>query len=113
MSAIIEGGNIWLYDATAQAYEELQVNGNPANIRAVVVLSDGEDTSSSRALEQVLALMGGSEEGGNAIKLFTIAYGNDADLRLLQRLAETTGGRMFDGDPENINAVYAEIALFF
>ncbi|MCB0155341.1 MAG: hypothetical protein KDF65_11150, partial [Anaerolineae bacterium] len=97
MSAIIEGGNIWLYDATAQAYEELQANGNPANIRAVVVLSDGEDTSSGRALEQVLALMSG----------------NDADLRLLQRLAETTGGRMFDGDPENINAVYAEIALFF
>lgn len=113
VSAIIEGGNTSLYDATAQAYEELQANGNPANIRAVVVLSDGEDTSSSRALEQVLALMGGSEEGGNAIKLFTIAYGNDADLRLLQRLAETTGGRMFDGDPENINAVYAEIALFF
>ena len=100
------------------AYQDLEANGDPKHIRAVVVLSDGQDTGfryGGHSLEEVLAEIGVGieEEGGHAIKLFTIAYGNDADIDVLKRLAESTGGKQFKGDPATINQVYAEIALFF
>ncbi|HMQ51308.1 MAG TPA: VWA domain-containing protein, partial [Anaerolineae bacterium] len=114
VSGLVEGGDTSLYDATVTAYNDLETNGDPNNIRAVVVLSDGEDTSSSRGLPEVLSELGaGAEEGGNAIKVFTIAYGDGADTRSLSEIAEPTGGKQFAGDPATINQVYAEIALFF
>jgi Ca-activated chloride channel family protein len=114
VSGLVEGGDTSLYDATLQAYNDLEQNGDPEHIRAVVVLSDGEDTSSLQSLSQVTAAIGDiGEEGGNAIKVFTIAFGSGADTGVLRQLAEVTGGRQYSGEPENIRDVYAEIALFF
>jgi Ca-activated chloride channel family protein len=118
VSALVEGGDTRLYDASLTAYQDLEANGDPQHIRAVVVLSDGQDTGfrfGGHSLEEVLAEIGVGveQEGGNAIKLFTIAYGDDADIDILKRLAESTGGKQFKGNPTTINQVYAEIALFF
>ncbi|MBN1995039.1 MAG: VWA domain-containing protein [Anaerolineae bacterium] len=114
VSAIIEQGDTRLYDAALIAYNDLQTNGAPKHIRAVVILSDGEDTASTHALAEVMAAMGNAGgEGGHAIKLFTIAYGNDANTDILRQIAELTGGKQFKGDPSTINQIYAEIALFF
>ncbi len=114
VSALVEQGDTALYDATIAAYEELQANANPDHIRAMVVLSDGEDTISRSTLSEVLTAVGDvGEEGGNAIKIFTIAYGSGADTSILQQIAEPTGGRQYSGDPASINEVYQEIALFF
>ncbi len=114
ISGIIEGGNTSLYDAVRQAYADLERNGNPQHIRAVVVLSDGQDTSSALVLEQVLGEIGSfGEDPGNSIKLFTIGYGKDADADVLTRMAEMTGGKYYQSSPENIQKIYAEIATFF
>jgi Ca-activated chloride channel family protein len=114
VSGLVEGGDTSLYDATLLAYKDLEQNGDPEHIRAVVVLSDGEDTSSQQSLSQVTSQIGDiGEEGGNAIKVFTIAFGSGADTTVLSQLAEVTGGRQYSGEPENIRDVYGEIALFF
>jgi Ca-activated chloride channel family protein len=114
VSGVIEGGGTSLYDATLAAYRELQANGDPGHIRAIVVLSDGQDTESGASLAEVLQAIGvGSEEGGTAIKLFTIAFGDDADTGILQQIAEISGGRQYDSNPENIRRIYGEIATFF
>jgi Ca-activated chloride channel family protein len=114
VSGIIEGGGTALYDATERAYKALEANGDPNHIRAVVVLSDGQDNESRIALEQLLSELGGNiEEGGNAIKLFTIAFGTDADEAVLAQMAEITGGRGYKSDPSTIAQIYAEIATFF
>lgn len=113
VSGIIEGGNTSLYDAVSTSFALLQAEGDPNHIRAVVVLSDGQDTSSESTLSQVLAETAGSAEGGNAIKIFTIAYGDDADEDILKQIAEPTGARMFKGTADNINKIYGEIATFF
>ncbi len=114
ISGIIEGGSTRLYDATLTALDALQQNGDPQHIRAVVVLSDGMDTQSTTTLDDVLAGVGQvSEEGGTSIKLFTIAFGNDADKNVLRQMAETTGGKLYSGDPKTIRQIYAEIATFF
>jgi Ca-activated chloride channel family protein len=114
VSAIVEGGDTRLYDATLVAYEELTTNADPKHIRAVVVLSDGDDTASFSDLSKVMSEVGNvGEEGGNAIKLFTIAYGDGADIDVLRQMAESTGGQQYHGDPATIKKIYAEIALFF
>ncbi|MEW5868342.1 MAG: VWA domain-containing protein [Chloroflexota bacterium] len=114
VSGVIEGGGTRLYDAVDKAYQDLNANGDPKHIRAVVVLSDGMDTDSEYRLEQLMADIGSfSEEGGNAIKVFTIAFGSDADETILRQIAEATGGKQYKSDPATIAKIYAEIATFF
>jgi Ca-activated chloride channel family protein len=114
VSGVIEGGETRLYDAVQQAYTDLVKDGDPKHIRAVVVLTDGKDTQSTSTLPDVMQQIAASGgEGGNAIKLFTIAFGGDADKDVLKQLAEPTGGQQYNSDPSDIMKVYSEIATFF
>ncbi len=114
VSGIFEQNNTSLYDATLHAYEDMQTEGDPSHIRAIVVLSDGDDTVSVATLDQVIARITGSEnEGGNAIKVFTIAFGEDADSGILKSIAEPSGGKQYDSLPETIQKIYDEISTFF
>ncbi len=114
VSGIFEGGSTKLYDATLQAYNDVQKNGDPKHIRAVVVLTDGQDTASTASIDDVLAKINADQgEGGNSIKLFTIAFGSDADKDILKKLADPTGGKQYDSSPENIQKIYDDIATFF
>jgi Ca-activated chloride channel family protein len=114
VSGIVEGGGTRLYDAVLEAYQGLENSGDPNHIRSVVVLSDGEDTESLNYLSDVLNQIGATgEEAGSSIKLFTIAFGEDADKDILKQIAEPTGGKQYDSDPKTINKVYGEIATFF
>jgi Ca-activated chloride channel family protein len=114
VSGIFENGNTVLYDAALQAYQQLQKDGDPKHIRAIVFLTDGQDTASSATLDQVLSQINAAQgEGGNSIKLFTIAFGGDADKAVLQKIAEPTGGKEYDSSPENIQKIYDDIATFF
>ena len=113
VSGITEQGNTRLYDAVKAAYDELEANGSPRHIRAMVVLSDGEDTASRLSLSDLVNQIGLLSEGGEATKIFTIAFGSDADENVLRQIAETSGARMYKGDPQTIGEVYAQIATFF
>jgi Ca-activated chloride channel family protein len=114
VSGIFEQNNTSLYDAVLNAYDSLQTEGDPNHIRAIVVLSDGADTASAATLDDVIQKIQLSEnEGGNAIKVFTIAFGEDADADILKRIAEPSGGKQYDSLPETIQKIYDEIATFF
>jgi len=113
VSGVVEEGDTRLYDVVQMAYKELEASGDPQHIRAIVVLSDGEDTASEMGLEELVAQVGNLSEGGTATKVFTIAYGKHADRDVLERIAEPTGGKRYEGDPQTINEVYAEISTFF
>jgi Ca-activated chloride channel family protein len=114
VAGVIEGGDTRLYDAIDAAYLQLEEQGDPKHIRAIVVLSDGLDTHSQIGLSQLKnRLDAGETQGGNAIKLFTIAFGDDADTNLLKELAEMTGGKQYFSTPETIYQIYADIATFF
>jgi Ca-activated chloride channel family protein len=114
VSGIVEGGGTALYDAVATGYQSLQANGDTKHIRGVVVLTDGQDTASNQnTLDSLVAQIGQTSESGGSIKVFTIAFGSDADKSVLKQIAEPTGGKQYDSDPKNINAIYADIATFF
>jgi Ca-activated chloride channel family protein len=114
VSALVEGGGTALYDAVSQAYDEMTANGDPKHIRALVVMTDGQDTDSNSTLDELKAKIGAtSEEGGNAIKIFTIAFGSDADQSVLTTIATAAGGQEYAADPKTISQTYAAIATFF
>jgi Ca-activated chloride channel family protein len=113
VSGIVEGDDTRLYDAVKLAYEEIEANGDPDHIRAIVVLSDGQDTASELSLGQLLPVIHAHSESGSGTKIFTIAFGGDADKDVLQQIAEPTGGKLYEGDPKTIREVYADIATFF
>lgn len=113
VGGIVESGGTALYDSVAQAYADLQANADPKHIRAIVVLTDGQDTASSADLQTLLQKIGQTQEGGASIKVFTIAFGDDADQNVLKQIAEATGARSYTSSPENISRIYGEIATFF
>lgn len=113
VGGIIESGDTRLYDAVDMAYEALRTDGDPAHIRAIVALSDGNDTVSKLTLEALVQKVGNLSEGGSATKVFTIGFGANADKQVLTRIAEATGAKQYDSDPNTIQKIYAEIATFF
>lgn len=114
VGGIIEGGDTSLYDASIESITQLENGGDDKNIRAIVLLTDGQDTFSSTSFDEMLKRIGPkSKEGGNSIKLFTIGFGNDADKDVLKRMAEITGGKTFTSDPQTIQKIYSDIATFF
>lgn len=105
-------GGTALYDALAEAHTWAAPRSGKGRISAIVVLSDGEDTDSRMGLAELLQkLDSGSEAQG--VRVFTIAYGKNAQRNVLERIAEATRGRSYQGTPENIRTVFREISTFF
>jgi len=113
VSGVVERGDTKLYSAVELAYRELEEKGNPDHIRAIVALTDGQDTASTITLPELVNRIESQSESGDATKIFTIAFGRAADRDVMRRIAEITGGKQYDSDPETIGEIYAEIATFF
>jgi Ca-activated chloride channel homolog len=117
IDGVFAQGDTALYDAIAMACRPSGQEPKGA-IRTVIVLTDGQDTSSQAKLPELLAQLsqqsGGGEGGAReGTRIFTIAYGQKADVPTLKQIAEAGGGASFAGTPKDIKAVYAELASFF
>ncbi len=73
----------------------------------VVVLTDGQENASEQ--KDVFACLPTGEDV-DGVKVFTIAYGSDADKDQLKRISERTNGKTFAGDPATIEKVYLTIS---
>ena len=117
--ATAAGGSTALHNAVYIALKELaKVKAkNPDEVRrqAIVVLSDGEDTSSLVTFEEVLELAKRSETAIYTIGLqpretSALKGFREAEF-VLRQLAQETGGRaFFPMKVEDLNGVYAQIA---
>ncbi len=111
IDSVFPAGQTALYDAIDQGYAHLLEQ--PADhIRALVVLTDGEDNKSSEKLDELLAKIHPDAET-HTIRIFTIAYGHDARRDVLQQIADSTQGKAYDGTPTNIVEVFRDISTFF
>jgi Ca-activated chloride channel family protein len=110
-SLIAEGGTA-LYDSIEIAWKQLQATPDPDRINAIVVLTDGADTDSALKLDALVREIGATDEKA-AVKIFTIAYGGDANRDVLKRIADATQAKSYDGTTANIAAVFREISTFF
>jgi Ca-activated chloride channel homolog len=111
IDSVFPAGQTALYDAVDQGYAHLLAQPGE-HIRALVVLTDGEDNKSAETLEQLLAKIHPDAET-HTIRIFTIAYGHDARRDVLQQIADSTQGKAYDGTPTNIVEVFRDISTFF
>jgi Ca-activated chloride channel family protein len=110
-----------LYSATQAAYEDAVAAFDPDRINAVVLLSDGVnddgDTSDDDdQLDALLASLQSDTEGQltSPVRVFPIAYGSDADLATLRRIAEASTAAVYDAsDPTSIDKVFAAVVSNF
>ncbi len=108
-------GNTPLYDAICQAtalVDQLQAEDNAngeKRLYGIVLLSDGQDTVSILSENQMFTCLP-TGENVTGVKIFTIAYGEDAEADLMLRIANRTNGKPFTGDPENIESIYNAIS---
>jgi Ca-activated chloride channel family protein len=115
VQTLFANGDTLLYDVICRAVEDISdqrttdQSAGEQRLYGVVVLSDGED-SGSRLTENDMFNCLPSGEDVDGIKVFTIAFGKDANNEVLQRIATRTNGRMFEGDPETIKTVYEAIS---
>ncbi len=112
VNSLFAGGGTALYDAVAAAHAYLRKNAAPDHITALVVLSDGADTDSTLTLDALTAQLKGGAEGGG-VRVFTIAYGKDANQAVLKGIAEASQAKAFAGTTSNIDKVFKDIATFF
>jgi Ca-activated chloride channel family protein len=113
IDSLFAGGGTELYDSIDAAYQHLATTANPdAKIQAVVVLTDGEDTQSKMKLEELMGRIRYNGEN-RAIHVFTIAYGKDARKDILQKIADATQAKFYEGNPQNIVEVFRDISTFF
>jgi VWFA-related protein len=114
----VSGGSTSLHNAIYISLKELSKikaqNDEDVRRQALVVFSDGEDTSSLVSFEEVLELAKRSETS-----IYTIALrGNDTNTRgfreaefVMRQLAQETGGRsFFPSRIEDLDGVYSQIA---
>lgn len=110
------GGSTSLYNALYISLKELKkapLRVEDVRREAIVVLSDGEDTSSLVTFEEVLDVAKRSETAIYSIGISTDDGGNgfrEADF-VLRQLAQETGGRaFFPDDAGHLAGIYEEIS---
>lgn len=103
-------GYTTLYDAIGIAATIIANTSSAQTSNAMVVLTDGLDTNSTRySFDQDLIEMAAA----NDTTVFTIAYGSDADEDLLSQLALRANGNFYLGDEASIAAIYEEMSAAF
>ncbi len=110
-----------LYAATQAAYEHQVEQFDPSRINAVVLLSDGvnddgEPDDDRDQLATLIDRLSDRAEGqqGQAVRVFTISYGDNADLPTLRRIAEASQAALYDSsDPRSINRVFVAVVSNF
>ena len=106
-----------LYTVTKAADDRLVETFDAQRINAVLLLTDGknEDTRNND-LDGLLRQLRSRNEGqvSNPVRVFPIAYGQDADLATLKRIAEATNATVYDAaDPKSINRVFLAVVSNF
>jgi Ca-activated chloride channel family protein len=117
IGSLFASGGTALYDSIAAGYAHLQARqtsdpDRDSKIRALVVLTDGADTSSQLQYAQLMDQIRYDGEQ-HTIRVFTIAYGRDAKQDILRDIAEATKAKSYEGTPKNITDVFRDISTFF
>jgi Ca-activated chloride channel family protein len=116
VASLIADGNTALYHAVCQATAfaaSMKADDEAAGesrLYGVVLLSDGEDTVGEPTENQMFVTCLPANAEADGVKIFPIAFGEDAAEDVLDRIATVTGGRMYSADPASISNVYLSIS---
>jgi Ca-activated chloride channel family protein len=116
VSSLIADGNTSLYGAVCEATEltaaiqAADEEAGDSRLYGIVLLSDGEDTVGNPTGNQMFVHCLPANAEADGIKIYPIAFGEDAAEDVLAQIAAVTGGRMFTADPASISNVYISIS---
>ena len=100
-----------LYDAVVFAFDRLQRQSDPERINAIVVMTDGQASQGGQfSLDDIRRRASSAD---TPVLIFTVAYGSDAHLDVLKKIAEVGEGQAFTSEPETIRKLYRQISQFF
>jgi len=111
IDGLVASGNTALIDGVWTAHTELATHGNPEAINAIVVMTDGRENSSRQSLSALQRRL--QQEQEFPIVIFTIAFGSDADEKLMRSMAEIGGGQYRRADETDIEDLYKIISTYF
>lgn len=110
------GGGTPLYDTVYDAYTQMKADAEPGRINAIILLSDGEDAYSQRyrdigSLVDTLFPDASNEVVDDSpVRIFPIAYSDEASSDILNTLAVKSGGQFFDAsDPKRLSLVFQSV----
>lgn len=112
--SLVPTGGTPLYAVTRQASEAVRAGASDDAINAIVVMTDGrneypEDDDLDGLVRELSDLA--VEDG---IRVFTIAYGRDADLDSVTRISTASRAAAYDAtDPQTIDAVFTNVLSNF
>jgi Ca-activated chloride channel family protein len=114
VNGLFANGGTHLYEVikgAAQDWEERKKK-NPGRHYGIVVMTDGQDEGSAISKADLMDVL---PRGDNpeTIKIFTIAYGAQADKLFLQELSNRSSARTFESTTSNIGRVYQELSANF
>ena len=106
MNSLPASGGTAVWDGAYAGLLELIRSGvNPC--RAVIVMTDGIDNSSTRSPAEIITLA-----NKNRIRVFMIGLGSGIQTEILRNIADLTGGRYYETpNPAQLTAIYQEIAM--
>jgi Ca-activated chloride channel family protein len=115
LDGIVADGGTKIYDVTLTAVDQVAQLADTSRINAVVLLTDGQDTDSSRTAGDVINALRAQGDSARRVRVFTIAYGADASgaSAALNAIADASGGKGYQGTTSDIESVYRSISSFF
>ncbi|HUR78544.1 MAG TPA: extracellular solute-binding protein [Acidimicrobiales bacterium] len=105
-----------LYSTAKDTVATMKQAYDPERINAVVLLTDGKNEDDFTDLNATLSSLRAGSEGQSSspVRLFTIAYGKDADKAVLKRLSEATSANSYDAtDPQTVTRVFTAVISNF
>jgi Ca-activated chloride channel family protein len=107
-------GETALYDVVSQSYKRIVElrKKDPGRRYGLIVLSDGRDTSSVTTRNDFMDSLPAGEDW-DVPKIFTIAYGSQADKDLMKEVSNRTNARLFESKADDIAKTYKELSANF
>ena len=118
INGLTAGGGTALYTSIVEATKQMEQLGDTDRIRAVVLLSDGEDTASEGAgvfLKHAVDAIESTHESRNPVIVVPVGYGNLSSQleRILDDIADASNTQWIAGNPDSIQELLELISSFF
>jgi Ca-activated chloride channel family protein len=109
IDSLTAGGSTAIYSALDQAYRRAAVEqaAQPNRYYSIVLMTDGENNSGIDA-EQFLSDYHALPARAQRIRTFPILFG-EASSDALQKIADETGGKLFDARSASLSEIFKEI----
>ncbi|QFZ21277.1 substrate-binding domain-containing protein [Saccharothrix syringae] len=114
VAALEPNGDTALYDTVRAARQEVLADLDRSKINAVVLLSDGADTSSRQVGKEQLLAESDATQLETSVRIFTIPFGHDADVATLAEIAAVSKAGSYDAsNPVDIDQVFTRVFNHF